>query len=256
MHFPFPFLPKLEGTWLRNTPIAQTEGNVPVQPLTACACPYSGIGRRQESLNNTLPAMVSYSTMVLRRECRLSVRVHLGSRELCGFCLMLKLGLCSEISEKQSSDSPGRCAQLDWIGEIRRPLISTNSGSKPRLSLMNEKCIHAFISTQFVLSDGNWHFSHSPLLFYWLRWLTSLLTYVNFSLVRSTGLSHSWAGWQLLPLLCSPLSCISFHWDILSLSGVSKALLNCLYHFENLFFNGWLTLTVLFGIYGHEAVLW
>lgn len=154
MHLPFPFLPKLEGTWLRSTPIGQTEGNVPVQPLNTCARPYSGIGRRQEILNSTLPAMVSYSTMVLKRECRLSVRVHLGSRELCGFWLMLQLGLGSEISEKQGSDSPGKCAQLDRIGEIWRPLISTDSGSKPRLSLM-KKCIHAFISIQFVLSDGN-----------------------------------------------------------------------------------------------------
>lgn len=101
-----------------------------------------------------------------------------------------------------------------------------------------------------------WKLTLLPVSFYWLGWLTSVLTFVNFSLVHSTGLSHFWAGWQFLPSLCSPSSCISFHWDTLSLSGVSKAILNCLYHFKNLVFNGWLTLTVLFGIYGHEAALW
>lgn len=201
--------------------------------------------------------------MVLRRERGLPVQVHLGNKELCVFCLMLKLGARTEISKKQSSGSPGRCALLGWerwnsAGEWAKPgppFISTDSGSRPSLSLTSG--IHAFIyRLKFILHGGDWHFSHCPahyLLFYWLGWLASVLTFVNFSLVHSTGLSHSWAGWQLLPSLCSPSSCISFHWDILSLSGVSKALLNCLYHLKNLVLNVWLTLTVCFGIYGHDG---
>jgi len=68
----------------------------------------------------------------------------------------------------------------------------------------------------------------------WLQFWRLLI----FLLVRSTGLSHSWAGWRLLPSPCSPSSCISFHWDTSSLSGVSKAFFNCLCHLEKTGFLG------------------
>lgn len=114
------------------------------------------------------------------------------------------------------------------------PVTSTGSGSKPKLTLTSS--IHAFVCSLdlFSLVETG---TFSPVLpvicsfIGFVGWPQFWLLLI-FLLVHSTGLSHSWAGWQLLPSPCSPSSCISFRWDTLSLSGVSKAFFNCLCHLE------------------------